>query len=286
MNRFETMTKPLTWFAALLLVAAVAACGGGGSSGGGAAKGVNNPAPTSPGAGTGTGVAGGHGPLPVNLLSILTNNFVILTKAGVTNVHASAITGNIGSSPITAAAMDNVFCSEMTGTIYGVDAAYVGSGDQTCFLGGGVNKTLVDNAVLDMGTAYTDAAGRAADFTEVGAGNISGMTLPAGTYKWGTGVSIVTDVTLSGGANDVWIFQVAQGVTQSSGAQVKLIGGALAKNVFWQSFGVVDVGTTAVMNGVVLSQTSISLKTGASATGRLLAQTQVTLQSNAVTSPP
>jgi hypothetical protein len=179
--------------------------------------------------------------------------------------------------------MSNVSCTEMgAGTIYGVDAAYTGA----CFLGGGVNKTLVDNAVLDMGTAYTDAAGRTADFTEVGAGNISGMTLPAGTYKWGTGVSIVTNVTLSGGANDVWIFQVAQGLTQSSGAQVILAGGAQAKNVFWQAFGVVDIGTTAVMKGVVLAKTAIALKTGATATSRLLAQTEVTLQQNAVTSPP
>jgi hypothetical protein len=216
----------------------------------------------------------------VNLFSISTNNFVILTKAGITNVFPSAITGNIGASPITAASMDNVSCPEVTGLIYGVDAAYVGA----CFLGGGVNKTLVDNAVLDMGTAYTDAAGRTADFTEVGAGNISGMTLPAGTYKWGTGVQIVTDVTLSGSANDVWIFQVSQGLTQSSGAQVKLIGGALAKNVFWQAFGVVDIGTTAVMKGVILAQTAIALKTGASTTGRLLAQTAVTLQQNTVTS--
>jgi hypothetical protein len=281
MIRFENMTKPLTWFTALLLAAVVASCGGGG--GGKAA--VNNPAPTSPGAGSGNG-AGGHGPAPVNLFSISTNNFVILTKAGITNVHTSAITGNIGASPITAAAMDNVFCPEITGLIYGVDAAYVGNSTVTCFHGTAPDKTLVDNAVLDMGTAYTDAAGRTADFTEVGAGNISGMTLPAGTYKWGTGVQIVTDVTLSGGANDVWIFQVAQGLTQSSGAQVKLIGGAQAKNVFWQAFGVVDIGTTAVMNGVILSKTAISLKTGASATSRLLSQTEVTLQQNAVTSPP
>jgi hypothetical protein len=40
------------------------------------------------------------------------------------------------------------------------------------------------------------------------------------------------------------------------------------------------------MNGVILSKTAISLKTGASATSRLLSQTEVTLQQNAVTSPP
>jgi hypothetical protein len=136
-----------------------------------------------------------------------------------------------------------------------------------------------------MLTAYTDAAGRAPDYTELGAGNIGGMTLPPATYKWSTGVLIPTNVTLNGGPNDVWIFQVAQGYSQASAAQVILTGGALAKNVFWQVFGIVDIGTTAHMEGVVLAQTAITLRTGASANGRLLAQTAVTLDSNTVTQP-
>ena len=42
--------------------------------------------------------------------------------------------------------------------------------------------------------------------------------------------------------NDVWIFQIAGGITQASGAKVILRGGALAKNVFWQAAGTVDIG--------------------------------------------
>ncbi|TSC82177.1 MAG: Ig-like, group 2, partial [Parcubacteria group bacterium Gr01-1014_20] len=134
--------------------------------------------------------------------------FVILSKTGITNTgsHASVITGNIGSSPITAAAMDGVFCSgpdEITGTIYGVDAAYVGSGDQSCFAGNPplANKTLVDNAILTMEAEYTDIAGRApVDFTELNAGNLGGQVLVPGIYKWSSDVIIPTNVTLSGGA--------------------------------------------------------------------------------------
>ena len=136
-----------------------------------------------------------------------------------------------------------------------------------------------------MQTAYTDAAGRAADYTEVGAGNIGGMTLVPATYKWGTGVLIPTNLTLTGGPNDVWIFQVAQNITVSSGVQIILAGGALPKNIFWQSFGAVSLGTTSHFEGVVLSQTSITLATGASANGRLLAQTAVDLDQNTVTKP-
>ena len=58
---------------------------------------------------------------------------------------------------------------------------------------------------------------------------------------------------------------------------MNLTGGALAKNVFWQAFGVVAIDTTAHMEGVILSSTAITLNTGATVTGRLLAGTGVTL---------
>jgi hypothetical protein len=136
-----------------------------------------------------------------------------------------------------------------------------------------------------MGLAYADASGRPANVTELGAGDISGMTLAAGVYKWGTGVVINSDVTLNGSATDVWIFQIAQGITQASATSVNLTGGALAKNVFWQAFGVVALDTTAHMEGVILSSTAITLNTGATVTGRLLAGTAVTLQQNTVSQP-
>lgn len=233
-----------------------------------------------------TGTSAAQGPAPVDLRTA--GDFVILTKTGITNVPASAITGDIGSSPITAAAMNNVTCAEITGTIYGSDAAYTGSGDITCFEGDSAANTRVAQAVLDMGTAFTDAAGRTTpDFSELGAGDISGMTLDPGLYKWGTGVSINTDVTLSGGPNDVWIFQVAGDVTQASATSVVLTGGALPENVFWQVGGGtgVTIGSNAVFNGIVLAEKAINLITGASVNGRLLSQTEVTLQQNPVTQP-
>lgn len=69
----------------------------------------------------------------------------------------------------------------------------------------------------------------------------------------------------------------------SNGVNIKLTGGALAKNIFWQVGGAVTIGTTAHVEGNILSQTMIAMKTGASINGRLLAQTAVTLQMNTVT---
>ena len=140
-------------------------------------------------------------------------------------------------------------------------------------------------AVSDMELAFTDAAGRAPDVTELGAGNISGMTLAPGVYRYSSGLLIATDVTLSGPATGVWIFQIAQDLTVSPGADILLAGGALPKNVFWQVSGFVVLGTTAHLEGVVLCQTAITLLQGASVDGRLLAQTAVNIAGSAVIEP-
>ena len=137
-----------------------------------------------------------------------------------------------------------------------------------------------------METAYTDAAGRTLpNYIDLGAGNIGGLTLTPGLYKWGTGVTIPTDVTLSGGANDVWIFQIAQTLTVGNGVHINLVGGAQAKNIFWQVAGQTTLGTTSVLNGNILDQTAIVLNTGATLNGRALAQTAVTLNANSVIKP-
>jgi hypothetical protein len=139
-----------------------------------------------------------------------------------------------------------------------------------------------------MQTAYTDAAGRTATSaatTNVGAGILTGLTLTPGVYEWGTAVSIPTNLVLNGTATDVWIFKVAGTLDLAAAKSVLLSGGALPKNIFWQVSGAVTIGTTAHLEGVVLSATSISLQTGASANSRLLAQTAVTLDSNALTQP-
>jgi len=117
------------------------------------------------------------------------------------------------------------------------------------------------------------------------AGDLSGQTLLPGVYKYAGAVLINADVTLDGGADDVWIFQVGGDITQANATQVILAGGALPKNIFWQTAGVAAIGTTAHFEGVILSQTSITVNTGATINGRLLAQTAVTLDSNAVTQP-
>ena len=148
------------------------------------------------------------------------------------------------------------------------------------------DATRLTSAIGDMETAYNDAAGRVnPDVVNLGAGEIGGLTLTPGLYKWGTGVNISNDVTLAGGPNDVWILQIAGNLNEASAKNVTLTGGAQAKNVYWQTAGAVAIGTQAHFEGVILSKTMIAMKTGASINGRLLAQTAVTLQMNSVVQP-
>ena len=183
-------------------------------------------------------------------------NFAILSKSGITDVYKSTITGDIGTSPITGAAL-LVSCAEVVGTIYTVDAA-----GPACKV---TSASMLTTAVSDMQTAYTDAAGRAnPDFLNLGAGNIGGTTLTPGLYKWTSALIIPTDVAISGGPNDIWIFQVDGTLTMSSAVNITLIGGAQAKNIFWQIAGAVTLGTTSHFEGIILGQTGINLQTGAS----------------------
>ena len=269
MYRLANALKPPLWLRVSLVAAVVAGCGGGGDTALSAGNDSLRAAPRS-------FAAAAVAQAPVNLRSAGT--FTLLSKSGITDVYASAIVGDVGTSPITGAAL-LLTCTEVTGKIFVVDAA----GPLPCATN---DATTLTAAVLDMEAAYLDAEGRTSpDFTELGAGEIGSMTLSPGLYKWGTGVLISTDVTLSGGPDDVWIFQVAGTLNQANGTRVTLAGGAQAKNIFWQVAGAVTIGTTAHFEGVVLGKTMVAVNTGASANSRFLAQTAVTLQMNAITQP-
>jgi hypothetical protein len=221
------------------------------------------------------------GPQPVDLGTA--GNFVALGKSGISTTGLTAITGNIGVSPAAASSitgfgliMDstNTFSTSslVTGNVYAANYTPPTPANMT-------------TAISDMETAFTDAAGRTLSvITELGAGDISGMTLAPGLYKWGTGVTF-TGVTLSGGANDVWIFQIAQTLTVANGAIVTLSGGAEARNIFWQVSGQATLGTTSDFKGNILGQTAIVVQTGAHITGRVLAQTAVTFDATTLTAP-
>ncbi|MFZ2781598.1 MAG: ice-binding family protein, partial [Rectinemataceae bacterium] len=204
--------------------------------------------------------------------------------SGITTTGLTDITGNIAVSPIDSTAMTGFgLVMDGTGTFSksSLVSENVYASDYTV-----PTPSNLTTAVGDMLLAYNDAAGRPdPNYTELYSGELGGQTLVPGLYKWGTGVSITTDVTLAGGPDDVWIFQIAGGITQAATAQVLLSGGALPENIYWQVTQAVAVGANAHMEGNVMSAVAISLAAGATVNGRLLSQTAVTLDANTITAP-
>ncbi|PKL26238.1 MAG: hypothetical protein CVV46_15445 [Spirochaetae bacterium HGW-Spirochaetae-2] len=222
----------------------------------------------------------GIGPTPVNLRTAA--NYVMLAKNAISTIPNSVITGDVGISPAAETYMTGFSQTDSTG--------YATSTQVTGFLYAAdmVSPTSsnLTTAVEDMLTAYGDAAGRITpDFSNLGAGEIGSLTLSPGLYNWTSSVTVGSNVTISGGANDTWIFQVTGDLSIGSDFDVILSGGAQAKNIVWQVSGTVTLEAGAHFEGIVLSQTAITLNTGASINGRLLAQSRIDLDQATVTNP-
>ncbi|HEX2873713.1 MAG TPA: ice-binding family protein [Polyangiaceae bacterium] len=266
------------------------ASGGSGASEGGVASGASSSSGGVAAAGENTGASGQTasggaaettiGPAPVDLGTA--SNYAIVAKSAISNVPTSVVTGDVALSPaaasyITGFALTKAGTSWTSAQVTGL--VFAANNDPP-------TPAQLTTAVGDMLTAYADAAGRAApDFLNLGAGEIGGLTLVPGLYKWTSTLSIPTDITLAGSEDAVWIFQISGDLKLSADKQMILSGGALPQNVYWQVAGVAELGTTSHAEGIVLSKTAIKLGTGASINGRLLAQTAVSLAGATVTAP-
>ncbi len=205
------------------------------------------------------------GPAVLNLRS--TANFSILAGAGITTTGGGTINGDVGASPIAGSAI-GVTDAQVNGIIYAVDA----SGPA----GSVIDPARLTTAKGDLTTAFNDARDRVpvptGPFLNPGAGNIGGLVLVPGLYKF-TSTTLITgaDVTLVGGADDVWIFQCATDLQLGSGIRVILVGGAQAKNIFWQVGTSAVLGTSSVFKGTILADQSITMNTSSTMDGRALA---------------
>ena len=224
------------------------------------------------------------GPTAVNLGTA--GDFAILTKSGISTTGVTSITGDIGVSPAAATAL----------TGFGLIMDTNGQSSHTPIVTGKAyasdyaapTPAKMTQAVSDMETAFTTANGLTTPAPIVGlyAGDISGRILPPGLYKWSTGVLVTSaGVTLTGGPNDTWVFQIAQNLTINNNAKITLLGGAQAKNIFWVVSGQATIGSNANVSGNILSKTLVSMNTGSRLTGRLLAQTAVTLNASTIIKP-
>ncbi len=223
-----------------------------------------------------------EGPAPVDLGTAC--DFSILAKSGISSVPNSDVTGDIGVSPIASTAITGFALTLDESGVYSTSTQVDGRVYAADY--SEPTPSRLTTAVNDMETAFTDAYGRVPpDFTELGGGNIGGETLTPGVYNWSTDVLIDDDITIDGGPDDTWIFQIAGDLTVASGVTVNLTGGAQAENIVWVVAGGagVEIGTDATFAGVVLAQTGINVLTNATVDGCLYAQTDVNLQMATVT---
>jgi hypothetical protein len=195
----------------------------------------------------------------------------------------STITGDIGVSPtataITGFGLVLDASGEFSTTSHVVGKAY--ASDYS-----GSTPADMTAAVSAMEAAYTNAAARPttdSSMNNMGGGGIGGKTLTPGVYTFTVDVSMDSDLTFEGGADDVFVIQTTGDLTQAANTLVILKSGAQAKNIFWQVAGFVEIGADASMQGILLVKTKVDFITGSSLVGSVLAQTAVNLQMASIT---
>jgi hypothetical protein len=224
---------------------------------------------------------GALGPAAVNLNTA--GNFTILAKSGVSTVPQSNIIGNVGVSPIGAGALTGFSLTLDPSGTFSTSTQVTGqlfAADYTS-----PTPPQLTTAILDMQAAFSDASGRSnPDYLNLNGGELGGLTLEPGLYKWTTGLTMSSGLTISGNATDTWIFQTDGTFTIAAGQLMTLAGGALASQIVWAVSGAISYGAGAHIEGVILGATSATFQTGSSINGRILVQTAVTLQSATVVS--
>jgi hypothetical protein len=212
------------------------------------------------------------------------DNYTILSETGITTTGTTSIKGNIGVSPSAASSITGFGLTMSSNGQYSTSPSVSGRVYAANYANPTPSNLTI--AVNDMKTAYTSAQGMTnPNYVNLGAGNVNGMTLVPGLYKWGTGLLITTNVTLSGNSSSVWVFQISGGLTFANGAHMILKGGAQPQNIFWQAASGVSIGTYSAFSGIILTYKAITVHTGATLNGRAYSQTAVTLDANTVTAP-
>ncbi|MEX2428389.1 MAG: ice-binding family protein, partial [Bacteroidales bacterium] len=130
---------------------------------------------------------------------------------------------------------------------------------------------------IDVQAAYDFLAAAIPDSTIENPVLGNDSTFKAGTYQLPGATSLDLSITLDaqGNPDAVFIFKMPAGppvyaFSTSANAQVILINGAQASNVFWFVTGAVSMGTSTSMKGTIIGGGSISMAAGCILEGRAL----------------
>jgi hypothetical protein len=211
------------------------------------------------------------------------DSFVILAGAHVTVTNISSILGDVGLRPATWALSPALTCAQVTGTIYSID----GTGPLPCRV---TDDGLLNQAKIDLTTAFTNAGGQTPATVKAGSDNqLGGQTLTPGIYSFShaTTANIIGTLTLNtqGDPNAVFIFQAASDLITDSASVVQFMNGETC-NVFWHVPTSATLGTGSNFKGTILADQSITDNGGSTVSGRLLARiVDVTINNTTITKP-
>ena len=183
-------------------------------------------------------------------------SFAVLGGSAVTAAGpaGTVIGGDVGSAP--------------TSTVNGFPPAVVTAG----FTIYTADNATTASARTDATAAYGNLAGQVCPPANViAAGTLGGLNLVPGVYCMPAG-DLTGTLTLTGGATDVWVFQMTGStLTTAAASQVVMAGAASACNVYWQVASSATLGAGSTFLGNLFSGVSIGLGTTATVTGRTIA---------------
>jgi hypothetical protein len=200
-------------------------------------------------------------------------------NAGITNQGLfTIVNGNIGTTA--ASTLVTGFKDGTSADVYTVTPLNNGLVNGQIYAaapapGNATKAAIAAQGLLDATAAYLSISPASKPGgIDPGAGELGGLTLAPGVYKSNSGTFDITngDLTLDaqGDANAVFIFQTASALTvgDSSPSSVKLINGALAKNVYWYvgSSAVINYAGGGVMTGNIIANSGVTLSSPANST--------------------
>jgi hypothetical protein len=288
MNRFDSSTTPLMWFAALLLTAVVAGCGGQDPILGTGGAGVSNLP------GINTSMLGTADPFGFSATSGLftavssstVNADVLLDPIAFAICNATPVDGAGGIGTCAPTGFPPIIVGTVISPLFtggrniatikaDLNTAYLslcpaGVPDAACSLNGGV--------VIGAAAAGIGGGVGAPCVYNINAGNC----FTPGVYTAASSITVTGDLTLDaqGNPNAVFVFQAGSTVGTAAGApggvpgtftRILLKGGAKASNVWWVAGSSATAGLYSEMQGNLLAANSVTLNQGATSCGRMLA---------------
>jgi len=177
--------------------------------------------------------------------------FAVMGASAVTSTGGTVVTGDLGVSS--------------AGAITGFGPGLVNG---TSYLGGAVQELADSDATAAYTTIIEEASGH-----NLTGDNLGGLTLLPGVNSFSSSAQLTGTLILNaeGNPNAQFVFQIGSTLTTASGASIELLNGAQADNVYWQVGSSATIGSGSVLNGNIIANTSITMNTGSSLTGRAIA---------------